>query len=145
MRTLAMKEEIKSHDWKLLCERIGDFEGEQLVTVEVVEHDGTRREIGRALLLKSLDFQPLDACNDAIRLRAADGFDHVIIEPLHVRLIRNAGGGFNPVEIDAEAGSTILHFKPALKPVNLEGLARVGWAGAPRSQNNNIRPAARVG
>jgi len=121
-----MKEEIKSSHWKELCERLSDFERGQSVTVEVVEHDGTRREAGRALLLEQIEYGPLDACNDGIRIRAADGFQHIAVEPLHIRLVRNANGGFNPVEIDAEAGSTILTFRPALKPTILEELGRVG-------------------
>lgn len=120
-----MKEEVNSSDWKELCERLSDFERGQLVTVDVVEHDGTQRNAGSALMLESITLQTLNACNDGIIIRATDGFEHTVVEPLHVRLVRNPSGGFNPIEIDAEAGSTVLTFKPALKPTILEGLGLV--------------------
>jgi hypothetical protein len=72
----------------------------------------------------------MNGCNDGIVIRASDGFEHAAISPLHVRLVRNANGGFNPVEIDAEAGSVILQFKPALKPTVLHGLGLERSAGA---------------
>ena len=128
----SMKEEIQSSDWKDLCARLNEFEHGQLVTVLIVQHDGSEEEIGRALTLEAIEFTTLSDCNDGIRIRAADGFAHVIIEPLHVRLVRNPTGGFNPVEIDAEEGSAVLHFRPALKATILDGLARVGKAGAMR-------------
>jgi hypothetical protein len=125
-----MKEEIQSSDWAELFARLNDFERGQLVTIRAVGHDGSEEELGAAMALESIEFGPLNGCTDGIRIRAAGGFEHVITEPLHVRLVRNPTGGFNPVEIDAEEGSAVLHFKPALKPPVLEGLTRVGWAGA---------------
>jgi hypothetical protein len=125
-----MKEEIQSSDWKELFARLNDFERGQLVTVRIVGHDGAEEEVGRALGFESIEFVTLNGCSDGIRVRATDGFEHVITEPLHVRLVRNPSGGFNPVEIDAEEGSAVLHFKPALNPTILDGLARVGWATA---------------
>jgi hypothetical protein len=117
-----MKEEINSSHWKELCERMSEFERGQLVTMDIVEHDGTRRRAGEALLLEKIEFTTVNGCNDGIDIRTADGFEHTAVSPLHVRLVRNPNGGFNPVEIDAEAGSVILHFKPALKPTVLNGL-----------------------
>jgi hypothetical protein len=127
-----MKEEIQSSDWGTLCERLNDFERGQLVTAHLVEHDGTEREIGRTLSLESIEFTQVSGCNDAVLIRAAGGFEHAAVAPLHIRLVQNPTGGFNPVEIDAEEGSVVLHFKPALKPTVRDGLARVGWAGAAR-------------
>jgi hypothetical protein len=126
-----MKEEIKSSDWKTLCERLNDLEAGQLVTLIAVDHAGAQREIERAAELKSIEFRQVSGCNDAVIIRAG-GVDHQAVDPLHIRLVQNAGGGFNPVEIDAEEGSVVLQFKPALKPAILEGLGRVGWAGAAR-------------
>jgi hypothetical protein len=127
-----MKEEIQSSDWEKLCERLNEFERGQLVTLHLVERDGTQREIGRALVLESIEFTQVTGCNDAVMIRAGDGFEHAAVSPLHIRLVRNPSGGFNPVEIDAEEGSVVLHFKPALNPTVLDGLARVGWAGVAR-------------
>jgi hypothetical protein len=118
-----MTEEINARDWKTFCERLTEMEHGQMVTIEVMEPDGSRHEIGRALPLDRVSLQPKDACNDAIRIDAADGFEHEILEPIHIRLKRNPEGGFNPVQIDGETGTTILHFRPALKPTVLEGLA----------------------
>jgi hypothetical protein len=96
----------------------------QMVTIEVVDRDGIQREVAHALPLEQVTLKPKDGCNDAIWINASDGFEHEIIEPIHIRLQRNAEGGFNPVQIDAETGTTILHFRPALKPTVLDGLNR---------------------
>ena len=117
-----MTEEINAKDWKVFCERLTEMERGQMVTIEAVALDGSRREIARAVSLDNVAFVPKDGCNDAIRIRASDGFDHEIVEPIHIRLRQNPGGGFNPVQIDAETGKTLLHFRPALNPTVLEGL-----------------------
>lgn len=117
-----MTEEINAKDWKTFCERLTEMEHGQMVTIEVVERDGLRRELGRALTLERIRLGSKDACNDAIWINAAGGFEHEIIEPIHITLKRNSEGGFNPVQIDAETGTTILHFRPALKPTVMQGL-----------------------
>lgn len=118
-----MTEEINAKDWKTFCERVTEMEHGQMVTIEVMEPNGSRREVGRALPLERVTLRPKDECNDAIWINGADGFEHEILEPIHIKLKRNAGGGFNPVQIDGESGTTFLHFKPALKPTVLDGLA----------------------
>jgi len=119
-----MTEEINARDWKTFCERVAEMERGQMVTIETVDLNGTRREVGRALPLENMTFRPKDGCNDAISIHASGGFTHEIVEPIHVRLKRNAEGGFNPLEIHAETGTTVLHFRPALKPTVVEGLSR---------------------
>jgi hypothetical protein len=119
-----MTEEIDARDWKTFCERVTEMEHGQMVTIEIVEPNGARRELARALPLDNVTLGPRDGCNDAIWINASDGFRHEIVEPIHIRLKRNAEGGFNPVQIDAETGITILHFRPALKPTVVEGLHR---------------------
>jgi hypothetical protein len=119
-----MTEEISAGNWKTFCERVTEMERGQLVTIEVVDRDGTHREVARALPLEQVTLGPKDACNDAISISASDGFEHEILEPIYIRLKRNAEGGFNPVQIEAETGTTILHFSPALKPTVIDGLTR---------------------
>jgi len=119
-----MTEEINARDWKTFCERLTEMERGQMVTIEIVELNGSRRELGRALPLEKVALMPKDACNDAIWINASDGFRHEIVEPIHIKLKRNPEGGFNPVQIDAETGTTILHFRPALRPTVVEGLQR---------------------
>ena len=94
-----------------------------MVTIEVVGPDGSRHELARSVPLEKVMLKPKDACNDAIWINASDGFEHEILEPIHIKLKRNAEGGFNPVQIDGETGTTILHFRPALKPTVVEGLS----------------------
>ena len=118
-----MTEEINARDWKTFCERLTEMERGQMVTIEVVDRDGLQREVAHALPLEQVTLRPKDACNDAIWINGADGFEHEIVEPIHIRLKRNAEGGFNPVQIDGETGTTILHFRPALKPTVLDGLS----------------------
>jgi hypothetical protein len=119
-----MTEEISAKDWKTFCDRLTEMERGQIVTIEVVSRDGLKRELGHALTLEGVALKKKDECNDAIYVNAADGFEHEILEPIHITLKHNPGGGFNPVAIDAETGITFLHFKPALKPTVLEGLSR---------------------
>ena len=117
-----MTEELNSRDWKTFCERVTEMERGQMVTIEVVEPDGSKHEVARAVALDNVALRPKDGCNDAIWINAADGFQHEIFEPIHIRLKRNPGGGFNPVQIDGETGTTLLHFRPALKPTVVDGL-----------------------
>lgn len=119
-----MTEEINTRDWKVFCERLTEMGRGQMVTIEVVDPNGSRREIAHALPLEQITLKSRDACNDAIWINAADGFEHEILEPIHIRLKRNAEGGFNPVQIDGEAGSAILYFRPALKPTVVDGLVK---------------------
>jgi hypothetical protein len=76
------------------------------------------------LPLENVTLKPKDGCNDAIWVNASDGFQHEILEPIHIILKRNPEGGFNPVQIDAETGTTLLHFRPALKPAVMDGFER---------------------
>ena len=119
-----MTEEIQARDWKTFCERVTEMERGQMVTIEVVDRNGARREVGRSLPLEDVTLKPKDGCNDAIWVKASDGFQHEILEPIHITLKRNAEGGYNPVQIDGETGTTILHFRPALKPTVMEGFQR---------------------
>jgi hypothetical protein len=118
-----MTEEINASDWKTFCDRLTEMERGQMVTIEKIDPDGSRHEVARAVPLDHVALNTRDACNDAIRINAADGFEYEIVEPIHIRLKRNAEGGFNPVQIDGEEGTTILHFRPALKPTVIEGLS----------------------
>jgi hypothetical protein len=123
MALSGMTEEINARDWKTFCERLTEMERGQMVTIEVVDRDG-HREVARALPLEQVTLKPKDACNDAIWINASDGFEYEILEPIHIKLKRNPEGGFNPVQIDGETGTTILHFRPALKPTVLDGLSK---------------------
>ena len=119
-----MTEEINARDWKTFCQRVTEMERGQLVTIETVDREGTHREVARSLHLEQVTLEPKDGCNDALSINASDGFAHEILEPIHIKLRRNAAGGFNPIQIDAETGTTILHFTPALKPTVLDGLTQ---------------------
>jgi hypothetical protein len=117
-----MTEEINTRDWKTFCERLTEMEHGQMVTIEVIDRDGAHHEVASAVPFERATLRPKDACNDAIWINAGHGFTHEIVEPIHITLKRNAGGGFNPVQIDGETGTTILHFRPALKPTVVDGL-----------------------
>jgi hypothetical protein len=117
-----MTEEISAKDWRTFCDRVTEMERGQMVSIELIDLDGSRREVARAVPLEAVTFKRKDACNDAIWVSGSDGFAHEILEPIHVKLKRNPEGGFNPVQIDGETGTTILHFRPALKPTVVDGL-----------------------
>ena len=118
--------EIQSEDWEAICNRISELRQQALLTIEVVRPDGRRDELARDVPLQSIVLDRSDACNDRISLnvgaQAHKPLTHVIVQPIHIRLRPGENGSFNPMQIEAESGTTVLTFHPALRPDILQGL-----------------------
>ncbi len=119
-----MTEEIKARDWKTFCERVSAMHAGQPVTIEFVETNGNRRQIASASPLRNVVLSRKDECNDAITVTTEDGVQHEVLEPIHIILKSNGAGGFNPVQIDGETGTTLLTLRPAIKDAVLEGFEK---------------------
>lgn len=109
---MATTLEVKETNWDLFCKRFEEAHRGTLVTLEAISHDGSTESLGKDLPLREFKFTKTEACSDLIRIalgETANGVQHQVIEPIHVRL-REGNGARKTLEIDAEAGSVELHF-----------------------------------
>src|SRR3954466_626774 len=122
--TIMGTKEIPNRSWDAFCRRISELRNQALLTIEVVGSDGQRREIARNVPLQKLSFQQTDGCNDQIALDFGEPgtrpATHLIIEPIQILLRPAESGSYNPMEIDAENGTTLLTFHPAVRADFLE-------------------------
>jgi hypothetical protein len=118
--------EIQSKDWEKICERINNLRQQALLTIEVLQSDGHKRQLARDVPLQSIVFDTSDACNDRIALNvgpaAQKPMTHLIVQPIHITLKPAENGSYNPMQIEAESGITLLTFHPALRPDFVQGL-----------------------
>ena len=116
--------EIPSQEWETFCRRITDLRNEALLTIEVVGRDGKRDEIARNVPWQRIAFEKTNGCNDQIALDLGEPakrpVTHLIVEPIQILLRRADNGSYNPMEIDAESGITVLTFRPGLRADFLE-------------------------
>lgn len=121
-----MTKEVRSEEWNKLCENISANRHEALVTIEVIQPDGIKTSVAESVPLQRMALDKSDACNDVLILEAGPPGEkplaHTITEPIHIVLKNSGEESFNPVRIDAESGTTILTFHPALRGEVLEGL-----------------------
>ena len=117
--------EIPSNGWDKLFERINDLRRQALLTVDVLR-GGQKEQIARELPLQKIELDRSDRCNDRVALHLGVAsqrpMTHLIVQPIHILLREAENGSFNPLEIDAESGVTLLTFHPALRPDILQGL-----------------------
>ncbi len=75
------------------------------------------KSIARGAALEEFSFDQRDGCSDQIVVRAGGetGTRHEIVEPIHILLRESSkNGDFNAITVEAEQGSTIVTFSPAL-------------------------------
>ena len=122
--------EIPSKDWEAFCRRISELRHEATVTIEQLRPDGQRDEVARHLPLQQIKFELSAGCSDQLRIDlGATGekpVSHLITEPIHIILRPSEGGSFNPLEIDAESGTTLLTFHPAIRADFINDLMTAG-------------------
>ena len=116
--------EIKTQDWNTFCQRLNEFERGAAVDIVWIERASNReRPIARGADFEEISFGARDGCNDQIVIRAGGEKEtrHEIVEPINIRL-RGTGtdGNYNGVAIEAEEGTTLLTFQPAI---------HAGWLG----------------
>lgn len=118
--------EIRTQDWDTFCRRINEFERGATVDILWIDRETkTERPVARAVEFEEMSFGRRDGCSDQITVRAGGerGVEtrHEIIEPIHI-LLRESDGRFNGVAVEAEEGTTILTFSPAIHSDWLKGI-----------------------
>jgi hypothetical protein len=118
--------ELRNTSWSDFCERVSQQQHGGTLKIEVVGPDGRTVEAESGVIFDRMALDTSGACSNVISIRAANGREitHQIIEPLHILLREsNKQGDYNPVEIQAENGKTLLTFHPAIHEELLKGLA----------------------
>lgn len=118
--------EVQSRDWAAFCDRLSQFEGGADVSIDVVDRNGSRREIAQSVPFERMSFGFGTACYDQITIRSS-GLNgakrHDIIEPIQVLLKETeAGAAFSEVLIEGELGTTVLTFHPVIRSAWLDGI-----------------------
>lgn len=93
-----------------------------MVKLETIGPDGVKTERAASAVFQSMTFDKTDACNDVItlRLQSTSEIVHEVIDPIQITLHPSGGGDFNPLQIVAENGITILTLHPAIHAEMLE-------------------------
>jgi hypothetical protein len=104
--------EIRSANWKELCENFSRTHRNSVITIEAVDREGFHKEIGKNVRLQEMKFEQ-DGCNDRIVFQAKSdagkGVSHTVIDPIYVR-IQESPGGSKILKLDAENEGTWVHF-----------------------------------
>ncbi|HET7624729.1 MAG TPA: hypothetical protein VFM25_05640 [Verrucomicrobiae bacterium] len=118
--------EVPARDWGAFCERVNQFEGGAVFSLETEDRNGAKQQLADKVPFDSMDFGKRDECNDrfAIRSRGNGRTKYEVVEPIHVMLKESTecGAGFQSVIIEAENGLTTLTFHPTIKMSWLENL-----------------------
>src|SRR5882672_6374072 len=112
-----MIHEIKSSDWPAFCKQLSQQRAGAIVNLEVIKSDGIKTEQVTSAAFQSMVFDKTDACNDVItlRLRGTREIVHEILDPIRITLHPSGtSGDFNPLQIVAENGITIITLHPAI-------------------------------
>ncbi|HEX4342112.1 MAG TPA: DUF5335 family protein [Verrucomicrobiae bacterium] len=120
--------ELKQNEWKNFCGQLGDSQGGGLVTIQLVQADGSTDPVVADVPLQSVAFKENpDACNDTIVMEAGlpneRPHKHLIVEPVRLILRNGSGDRFNQLEIIAESGTTLVTFHPGINPASLDRLS----------------------
>jgi hypothetical protein len=123
---LEIMKQIKTQDWNTLCERLNEHERGAAVDILWIDRSTqAERPIARRAAFEEISFGTKDGCNDQIVIRLGGDREtrHEIVEPINIRL-RESGpnGDYNGVTIEAEEGTTLLTFEPAIHANWLGGL-----------------------
>lgn len=113
--------ELPPEHWHVAFRRITETSDGKLITVRHLKTNGVTDTVAEALPLRSilLDEQS-DPCNNRIVVEAGSAdrrpIQHVIIEPIHVRLRTGENDRYHRMDIVAEDGTTELELRPGLNP-----------------------------
>jgi hypothetical protein len=121
-----MIHEIKSSDWPAFCQRLTQQRAGAMVKLEIIESNGIKTEHAASAAFQSMVFDKTDACNDVItlRLKSTREIVHEILDPIQITLHPSGGSvDFNPLQIVAESGTTIITLHPAIHAQMLADLS----------------------
>ncbi|HWQ92352.1 MAG TPA: DUF5335 family protein [Clostridia bacterium] len=119
--------ELNRKGWETFCDRVNHAGRETMVTVQHIESNGVTETVVKDMLLRELVLdQTSDPCNDNLVIKAGleKPVQHVVIEPIHLRLKNGHNDRFHHLHVLAESGTTIVEFRPGLTPALLDGLDR---------------------
>lgn len=110
--------EIPRQEWSAFFAALSQTHGEEAIRVEVLRLDvGAETEV----LSLPLDGMAADLRGDACVIKIAAGsspddhIDHLIPDPLHVRLMRGPLGDDEALEIEArDESTTLVYFDPPM-------------------------------
>jgi hypothetical protein len=117
--------ELRNKSWGDFCRRVSEQQQGGTLNIEVEEPGGRKVETANGAIFNRMAFDTGGACSNVISIQAASEreINHEIIEPIHILLREsNNRGDYNPIEIQAENGKTLLTFHPAIHKELLEGL-----------------------
>ncbi|MDB6022661.1 MAG: hypothetical protein JWQ04_2518 [Pedosphaera sp.] len=120
-----MLREINSHDWADFCHRVTQQRQGASVRIETILPNGLKTEQVGDATFQSMELDTSNSCNDVIllRVRSEREIAYDIIDPVHLMLRETRSGeDFNPIQIEAENGTTFLTFHPAIHAQMLAGL-----------------------
>lgn len=110
--------EIRTQDWSKFCQKLNEQGRGATVDINWINRETqAEKSIARGAALEEFSFAQRDGCSDQIVVRAGGeaGARHEIVEPIHILLRESSkNGDFNAITVEAEEGSTILTFKPAI-------------------------------
>jgi len=110
--------EIRTQDWGKFCQKLNENERGAAVDIHWIERETqAERHIASGVRFDEISFGRRDGCTDQIVVRAGGeaGARHEIVEPIHILLRESSkNGDFNAITVEAENGSTILTFNPAI-------------------------------
>jgi len=112
-----MLHEIKFTNWPAFCQRLSEQRAGATVKLETIDLNGIRSELVASAEFQSIVFSKADACNDLIivRLKNHSQIVHEILDPFRITLhAADGSGNFNPLQIAAENGITLLTLHPAI-------------------------------
>jgi len=119
--------ELKQHEWKDFCRQLNEKHRGGMVTVKMLQSDGSADSIMKDMPLQSVAWnENRDECNNTMVIEAGLPNErprqHMIVEP--VRLILRNGGSerFNELDVIAESGTTLVILHPGINPASLDGL-----------------------
>ena len=110
--------EVKSSDWKKLCDHINEGLPGAFTTIQQLLPDGRAENVIEQLPLQNIAFdEQSDGCNNLLVFETGSEkpVRHVIIEPIHILLHRGDNDRFNRLEVHSETGRTVVSFHPGLK------------------------------
>jgi hypothetical protein len=117
--------ELRSTSWSDFCQRVSRQQNGGTLNIEVVEPDGRTVETASGVIFDRMALDTSGGCSNVISVQGTNEreVNHQIIEPIHILLRESSDrGDYNPVEIQAENGKTLLTFHPAIHEELLKGL-----------------------
>lgn len=117
--------EVKREGWDAFCKKVNKVLNGSMVHIERVARDGRVEVLAAEEPFRSLIFrQQSNECNDLLIVKTGtdEPVQHVITEPIHIRLKNGDNDRYNHLHILAEDGTTVIDVNPGLSPAALQGI-----------------------